>query len=355
MKRLLFLSLFCLIANAPLCAQEALKNFDALCELFDANYASFEEKGINWNKSCQMLREKIKPQTTERELYGLFKTLMMPLRDGHVTLRAGSIDSAFSASRPSRIIEEISSIPGPERRPLFRKMTATTLEANGFQPIKELGPKHEGEQLFSYTQSDKIGYLRYTRSFTLSGNMTGGGLKKQLDQLFAGFEGLEALIIDIRFNIGGTDGFSQAIAGYLVDEPTVGFYKQTRKNGKFGPYKTKMIQPSGKHHFPGKVVLLTNDKTLSAADVMALMLSELPQATLIGEPSNGSYSDLQSKRLPNGWRVTLSNQRYISAISRKNYEGFGTPVDIESKNMLKDLETLNDSVLVEALKFLQSQ
>jgi carboxyl-terminal processing protease len=55
--------------------------------------------------------------------------------------------------------------------------------------------------------------------------------------------------------------------------------------------------------FAKQVVLITNDRTVSAADVFALMMSELPNVTIIGEPTNGSYSDIYSKKLPNGWRI----------------------------------------------------
>ena len=33
--------------------KEPLKNINALCELFKLNYASFEEKKINWKSICQ--------------------------------------------------------------------------------------------------------------------------------------------------------------------------------------------------------------------------------------------------------------------------------------------------------------
>ncbi len=327
---------------------EALKTFDTFCELFDQNYASFEEKGIDWMKGCTEARKQLNKNSSEDELFKVMTELLRPLNDAHVVLRATTLEANFSASRPSRIIKEIKTIAGPERRPRFRAMTEKTLAAHGFAAITEIGPKYKGEKLFSYTKNDKIGYLRYTRSFS-----NGGRLNKQLNEIFSSFTDLEGLIIDIRFNIGGNDSFSQKVAGYLVDKSTVGFHKQTLKAKVFQELKTHYISPSKKHHFSGKVVLLTNDKTVSAADVMALMLSEMPQATLIGEPSNGSYSDLSSHKLPNGWRISLSNQRYLSPILKKNYEGFGTPVNIEVLNMLSDIEKQEDSVLIKALEHLK--
>ncbi len=89
---------------------------------------------------------------------------------------------------------------------------------------------------------------------------------------------------------------------------------------------------------------MTNDRSISAEDVMALMMAELENVTIVGENSNGSYSDIYTKRLPNKWLITLSNQRYLST-DNKNYEGIGTPVDIEVKNMLENYTSKNDKVL----------
>ena len=212
----------------------------------------------------------------------------------------------------------------------------TTLYRNGFDSIKQIGPKFRGKRLFTYTKNETIGYLRFFRSFSTFLKMDGFSLNSQLNKMFDEFSDVESLIIDIRFNMGGTDEFSQKIAGRFVEEKMVGFLKQTRKDGEFGELKEKYIKPTGKKPFKHPVVLITNDRTVSAADVFAMMMAELPNVTLMGEPSNGSYSDIYSKRLPNGWRIHLSNQRYYS-LGMNNYEGVGTPVDIESKNMLKDV------------------
>ena len=328
----------------------ALSNFDALWELFDKNYASFEEKGIDWVAVKETYRPKINPNTSELELYEIFKAMLKPLDDGHVTLRAQSLDSAFSASRKSRIIKELGPIPAKERRPRFYQMIDSTLSRYGFSNLKEIGPEFRNEKLFAYSKNGKVGYLRYSRSFSKPSNMT-ASLKKYLDVIFDEFDGLEAMVIDVRFNIGGDDAFSQTLAGCFIEEKQVAFYKQTRRNYEFGPLKSKYIEPERDNPFKGKVAVLTNDRTVSAADVFAMIMAHLPQMTLFGEPSNGSYSDLSSRKLPNGWKVTLSNQRYLD-LEMKNYEGKGTPVDVEILNTLEDVNTGNDSVLVGALDFL---
>ena len=331
--------------------KEPLKNINALCELFKLNYASFEEKKINWKSICQESQKRVSSNTSDKELFEIMTEMLKPLNDGHVTLKAKEINSSFSASRESRIMTELKTIPKTKRKELFKKTINNTLKQNGFEPITEIGPKFRGEKLFEYTRNKKIGYLRFYRSFSKLLVMNGPSLNKQLEKIFDNFKDLNAVIVDIRFNIGGDDEFSKKIAGKFLSKPMAGFYKQTRKNGVFGKLDTLMIKPNGKEAFLNKVVLLTNDRTVSAADVLALMMSQLSNVTIIGEPSNGSYSDLYEKKLPNGWKVTLSNQRYLS-VDKVNYEGKGTPVDILAENSMLDIEENKDSVLIRALTFL---
>ncbi|MFK7952169.1 MAG: S41 family peptidase, partial [Ekhidna sp.] len=312
-----------------------IENFEAFWNLFNDSYASFEEKKINWSQMRNEFSSKVTVETTDLELFQIFTEMVKPLNDAHITIRAKDLDTAFSASRKSRIRDELSSIPNKDLGTEFRNMTETTLYRNGFDSIKQIGPKFRDKKLFTYTTNSKGGYLRFFRSFSTFLKMDGFSLNSQLNKIFNEFSDVESLIIDIRFNMGGTDEFSQKIAGRFVEEKMTGFLKQTRKDGEFGELNEKYIKPTGKKPFKHPVVLITNDRTVSAADVFAMMMAELPNVTLLGEPSNGSYSDIYSKKLPNRWRIHLSNQRYFS-LGMNNYEGLGTPVDVESNNMLKD-------------------
>jgi carboxyl-terminal processing protease len=333
---------------------EAEKNFELLWQLFNSSYASFEEKNIDWQAVYDQYRPQVTASTTEQELYEIFKSMLVPLKDGHVNLRAPSLQTGFTASRPSRIIEAMSSIPGRERRKAFNAMILETLQQRNFKPLRTLGPEYEGRPLFTFSDNGKVGYLRFTRSFSNRAFMHISFLNKRLEKIFRTFNGLEALIIDVRFNEGGDNSFVKKVAGRFVEKKQLSFYVQNRKNGSFGPLKEKYIRPIGKSRFSNMpVVVLTNDKTLSAGDLFTLIMSQLPNVTLIGEPSNGSYSDLSAQKLPNGWVVTWSHQRYLS-LEKVNYEGRGTPVDIEVENTLEDVRKKRDSVLKAALNYLMS-
>jgi len=352
----IILGLFLLFTYETLAqrSSDPISNFNEFCEVFHQNYASFQEKNINWSGVCAEYSKRVSKQTTDEELFEIFSAMLKPLNDAHVSLKSKELDNAFSASRESTIMKELKDIQGKNRKPTFNQMIQSTLESYKFGPIKTLGPKFRDEQLFAYSHNETTGYLRFYRSFSTLAIMKGSSLQKQLSMIFENFYDKEAVIIDVRFNIGGDDKFSQTVMGMLVDQPTIGFYKQTRSNGEFGKMIPKMIEPGTSKAYKGKIILLTNDRTVSAADVLALMCSTHPRAIIIGERSNGSYSDLYHKKLPNGWKVTLSNQRYLSS-DQKNYEGVGTPVNILTKNTREGIDQKRDDVLISAMEHLSTK
>ena len=99
----------------------------------------------------------------------------------------------------------------------------------------------------------------------------------------------------------------------------------------------------------GPIVLLTHDASFSAADVFAMLMADLPHVIIIDEPTNGIFSNMLEKKLPNGWKYTLSNQVYYSA-DMICYEGKGIPVYIKFLNKRTDLEKGEEPLILEALE-----
>jgi carboxyl-terminal processing protease len=55
-----------------------------------------------------------------------------------------------------------------------------------------------------------------------------------------------------------------------------------------------------------------------------MAMRALPNVTHVGQRTRGSLSDVLTKRLPNGWFVTLSNEVYLDGAG-KGWEGLGIP------------------------------
>jgi len=326
------------------------KTFEEAWLFVDNHFAFFKEKGINWDKAYSRFRIKVNPSTSDDSLFSILTQMLAPLNDGHVTLKSPK-GKQFSANRPSRLVQEFNT---PELRKQFWPMVDSSLIRAGFAPLKYLGKEFKGDPLFSYTTNGKVGYLRFTRCFSTVWEMFSFKTERYLSTIMHEFEGLDGVIIDIRFNIGGAENFAFNVAGRFTNKRVQALFKQTRIGGMpaFTYPEERYIRPRGKKPFSGKVMVLTNDRTASAADVFALAMRQLPNVTIVGEPSEGIFSDLYSRRLNNGWRITLSNQRYLSP-QMMCYEGAGVPVDIVVKNTVADLATNSDPVLGKALEVLQ--
>jgi carboxyl-terminal processing protease len=105
--------------------------------------------------------------------------------------------------------------------------------------------------------------------------------------------------------------------------------------------------------FTGPIAVLTCDSVFSGGEAFALAIRELPFVTIVGEHTNGIFSYELEKKLSNGWRYTLSYQKYFSS-EMVFYEGRGVPADIELLNDRSNIEAGSDPLIIRALEVLES-
>jgi hypothetical protein len=327
-------------------------NFEVFWRTFEDNYAFFKLRNVDWQKTYQQYRPKVNASISDNSLYAIFTHMVAPLKDDHVNVIMPGVKQ-FKAAKPSQFAQEFST---DSLWKAFWKMVNITLLTNGFDEMKTIGPLFYGSPLFYYTKSKQYGYLRFNRCFASqeADNVPDAAVAGHiLDTVFRYFDDVKGLLIDVRDNHGGNDEFSYEVAGRFASKKMVGSYKKTRKpRGGYDELinpETWYIEPKGDKAFTGPVVLLTNDKTVSAADVFAMIMKELPQVKIIGENSRGIFSDKYVFTLPDKWIVTLSNQRYYNA-NMICYEGIGVPVDFVVENTRRDLVKMKDPVIQKALK-----
>ena len=176
-----------------------------------------------------------------------------------------------------------------------------------------------------------------------------------LDTISRDFSDLDAFIIDIRNCPGGEDSTAISIINRFCDRRRVGFRRQTKigpGENDFTPLKAWHIEPHGDAQFNGPS---------SAADLRFDIQrwrgfrtgdQATPHVTIIGEHTNGIFSYQLEKKLPNGWRYSLSYQKYLSA-DKVCYEGKGVPVDIKLLNSKADIVRGIDPLISRALKALK--
>ena len=321
--------------------------FEELWNVFNERYAFFTLKEVDWKEQYEKHRPRVSAETTDDELFAILSEMLAPLKDGHVTLTIkgkGKKKKQFSPEEESDFDREFSS---RKLQKSFWRMVADTLKTAGFSEPQEVG------EIFSYRRSQDVGYLRIAE---LEG-MGKKALDTALDRILSELQDTTGIIIDIRTNPGGTDDFAYRVVSRFVDRKRVGHYKQTKKGAgenDFAELRTRYIEPRGAVRYDGDLMVLTNDASYSAADVFAMLMADLPNATLVGDHTNGIFSDMLEKKLSNGWKYSLSHQRYYSS-AKVCYEGKGIPVDVEVLNTQTDLKTGRDPVITKALELLEKR
>jgi len=148
-----------------------------------------------------------------------------------------------------------------------------------------------------------------------------------MDEIVKDLSGAKALVLDLRFNIGGKDEAALGIIGHFVNQRIIVATKKAKLGKGFTNHQTIYLEPK-KPNFLGDVYVLTSHETASAAELAALSTLRVDNITRIGSNTEGIFSDGLDKKLPNGWEYTLSNEIYED-INGNSYENIGVPPDIK--------------------------
>lgn len=163
---------------------------------------------------------------------------------------------------------------------------------------------------------DGIGYIRIT-TFDMQ---TAEDFKKAYADLKS--KGMKSLVIDLRYNPGGIIDATVEISDMFMGEGVVTYTKT--KSGEMEYFKSD----ANAEDIP--VVLLINEGSASASEIMAGALKDTKRATLIGTKSFGKGIVQRVQRFGNegeGIKMTVSEYFTPNGI---NIHGIGIEPDIES-------------------------
>lgn len=315
-----------------------IHNFEVLWNTFNEQYAYFDLRGTDWGASYRKYRPQVTNKTSDVELYRIIYKMLDEIGDGHVDIEASD-----------KIMKKAISETDDEDEISFKDLWMEI--AN--QYVNDL-------KTHNYTKSvwgkinDRVGYLQvndmvaqahygitpdmpmeeaqkmYTEAVENTDNHMRDeteGMRKTMQNVLRDIEGVENIIVDVRFNGGGFDAVSYEIIRALTREPFIGF----KKYAKLGETTTDPyfyeVTPA-KKTFTGDVYILQSPFSGSATETMLLASIQMANVTRVGSASEGILSDALEKVLPNGWIFTLSNEAYVTP-DGVNYEDVGIPVDIE--------------------------
>jgi carboxyl-terminal processing protease len=153
------------------------------------------------------------------------------------------------------------------------------------------------------TGNFKIGYLRITQF----SDSTTQEVRQRLDALQA--NGMEALIVDLRYNPGGLLSSAVAVSGLFLPPKTMVVSTEGRDISQRHDYFT---DKNGKPRPKFPLVLLVNGGSASSSEILAGALKDLKRAILVGDTTFGKGSVQSVVPLSDGSALRLTTARYYT-------------------------------------------
>jgi carboxyl-terminal processing protease len=166
------------------------------------------------------------------------------------------------------------------------------------------------------TGGRKIGYLRLTQF----NEPTAGELAAALDSLDK--QGIEALVVDLRFNPGGLLSSAVDVCAQFVPANTR--VVSTEGRSPAHEYRTRAPK-NGVRTYP--VAILINGSSASGSEIVAGALKDLRRAILVGETTFGKGSVQSVVSLPDGSAMRFTTAKYYTP-SRRPIHEHGVSPDI---------------------------
>jgi hypothetical protein len=163
-------------------------------------------------------------------------------------------------------------------------------------------------------------------------------------------KGTRGLVIDIRNYPSEFVVF--ALGSLLVDQPTP-FARFTIGDldnpGAFlwrvGPLSLTPAQP----HYPGKIVVLVDEVSLSQAEYTTMAFRAAPQAMVVGSTTAGADGNVSQIALPGGLRTAISGIGVFYPDKRPT-QRIGIVPDVEVRPTIAGIRAGRDEVLEEGLR-----
>ncbi|PHN04318.1 S41 family peptidase [Flavilitoribacter nigricans] len=168
---------------------------------------------------------------------------------------------------------------------------------------------------------DNVGY--FDMRFFGGGEVNLGLLDNSLEKLSKA----DALIIDLRYSMGGSPSTVQYLCSYFFDEDMLLTSIYSRYNDHTREYRTVEVNGRKRPNVP--LFILTSDRTFSAAEGLPYALQSQGRATIVGEVTRGGAHPTRSHSLPGGFRVRIPFARSLNPITQSNWEGVGVIPDVQ--------------------------
>lgn len=183
---------------------------------------------------------------------------------------------------------------------------------------------------------NKVGYI----DVSIFANNTYEQFKNELSKLQK--DNISGLIIDLRGNVGGHLVTAEKILSLFLDSSHP-IYKIKDKNN------IETFYSEGKMNTKYKIVILVDENSASASEVVASALKEQYGATIIGINTYGKGTVQELQTLPNGQQYKLTTKEWLTS-KGNSIDGVGITPDIIMNESDKNINFDDDPYIRKALE-----
>ncbi len=300
--------------------------FDSVVGVLERHFYDPGYNGADWARLVAQARPRIAAARSDGEAYAIISGLLRALGTSHLNFTA--------VPRVSR--------PAP----------ASTTAARA--------PAVSAPSVSWQVLSPSLGYLRIA-SFEPSGESLAPEVAR-MDSAFAEMAGLPAIVIDLRGNEGGSVDLAYRLGQHLQRVPVPAGYFVVRQGydargmraaaaldtatvpalptdgSVTGEMLGQAVYAAGgaamlyigggiEQPYAGRIAVLTDENTGSAAEAVAAMLQEARGAVVVGERTAGAMLSSADVMVAPGWRLRYPAMDYRTAAGRR-VEGDGVAPDV---------------------------
>ncbi len=299
-----------------------LQDFEAAWEIAATHYPFFAFKRVNWDSMYTAFRPRA-AQARGDDIYPLLCELFLPLRDVHIQVQSEAGYPMVNYRWP-RVGDVATYSP-------------TVVRHYCRYPLRVTGENNMEYGLVG----DTIGYLHFA-------TFARGEWIRAVDQALAELSHTHGLIVDVRNNFGGSSTSSDYVLARFIDRPLtqVMYFRDGRT-------VSWTIEPCATLRYAGRVVVLINGATLSAAEMFAELMRQMPTVTVLGDTSGGGGGDTELFGLPSGKKLKLP-VKFARRTDGEMIEWNGIIPDVVVEQTASDVRKGTDKQLAAAIALLQA-
>ena len=393
-------------APSSLSPKERAEVFRQVWETIEEKYYDPSFNGVDWRAVRERYRPLVDAAANEEQFYDLLNRMAGELRDAHTRVRSprqnrdrksqqattagvllseveGTLvvydvwpdsDAARAGVRPGMVVRTVNGRPAAEaladaRREVgpssseraVRVLSYVRLVAGEPDAILELGlTRADGTPLEVRLTRRTIPVApRFEARVLPSGNVYirfdhfRTPVANDLKEALAKFKDAPGLVLDLRANGGGDGREGLRVAGFFFDEK-VPVARVITRTGKQADALSKEFRAGerGARLYANPVVVVVNEATGSASELVANVLQEQKRAYIVGARTCGCVLGvLKHRELKGGGELSVSELGFVNSSGRR-LEGEGVTPDKTVSLTLRDFQAGRDAALEEADAYL---